>query len=476
MKKYIFALLAVSVLWSCQTDEEYEDLNRDPKNPTEVEPAFLFAGATTRLGDQMASPNVNRNIFRFVAQYLTATTYLDEPNFDLTNRNIPQNHWSILYRNVIFDLQDARQRVMDNQTMSEGEKNARLGQIEVVEVYAWHVLVDTFGNIPYTDALNPDETTLPTYDDALTIYQDLLSRLETAASNVQEGQGFTTADVIYGGDMSKWYKFANSLQLRLAMRLADSNPTISQQAAEAAVSRGVFEDNDDSATIEYLGNPPNTNPLWEDLVQSGRSDYVAANTLVDIMVELDDPRIDDYYAENLGEDVFIGGVYGANSPYADHTHINARFLDPTLPGILQDYAEVRFYLAEAAERGYSVPGTAEAHYEAAITASILYYGGTEAEANEYIAQPEVAYDSSEWRETIGTQFWIAMFDNPFQGWAVWRKYDAPALNLPGLTGNPIPLRYTYPVNEQNLNEANYEAASAAIGGDSQQTPLFWDVN
>ena len=77
---------------------------------------------------------------------------------------------------------------------------------------------------------------------------------------------------------------------------------------------------------------------------------------------------------------------------------------------------------------------------------------------------------------IGTQFWIAMYDNPVEGWAVWRKYDAPELNLPEETGNPVPLRFTYPVNEQNLNEANYTAASEAIGGDEQQTPIFWDVD
>lgn len=474
MKKYLLTILAASLMWSCYTDQEYENLNRDPKNPTEVSPAFLFTAATTRLGDHMARPNVNYNIFRFVSQYLTATTYLDEPNYDLTNRGIPQNQWDWLYRDVIFNLQDARNRVMADETLSEGEKNARLGQIEVIEVYAWHVLVDTHGDVPYTEAFDP-EITLPAYDDAFTIYQDLINRLGTAASNIQQGQGFSTADVIYSGNMDNWHKFANSLQLRLAMRLADSHPSVSQQAAEEAVTRGVFESNDDSATIDYLGNPPNTNPLWEDLVQSGRSDFIAANTIVDYMLELDDPRIDDYFDQNLGEDVYVGGVYGSNSPFADHTHINEQFRDPTHPGILQDYAEVEFYLAEAAERGYGVPGTAQEHYQEAVTASILYYGGTEAEAQDYLAQPEVAYDSSVWRERIGTQFWIAMFDNPFQGWSVWRKYDAPELNLPGLTGRPVPLRYTYPVPEQNLNEENYNAAASAIGGDTQQTPLFWDV-
>src|SRR5690606_8223637 len=144
--------------------------------------------------------------------------------------------------------------------------------------------------------------------------------------------------------------------------------------------------------------------------------------------------------------------------------------------ILQDYVEVEFYLAEAAQRGYNVPGTAEEHYNRAITASILFYGGTQAQASAYLAQSSVAYNAANWRESIGTQFWLAMFDNPFEGWSVWRKFDAPELAVSGLLQRPVPLRYTYPINEQNLNELNWEAASQAIGGDDQQTSLFWDVN
>lgn len=475
MKKYLLTFIALATLWSCQTDEQYENLNRDPKNPTQVRADFLFTSATVNLGDQMASPNVNLNIFRFLAQYLTATTYLDEPNYDLNNRNIPQNHWSVLYRNVIFNLQDAKNIVNENANLSEDEKRARIGQIEVVEVYAWHVLVDTFGDIPYSEALNAD-ITLPAYDDAATIYQDLISRLGSAGADLQAGQGFTGADVIYGGDMAKWQKFANSLRLRLAMRIADVNPSLSQQTAEDAISAGVFNSNDDSATIDYQSSPPNTNPLWSDLVQSGRSDYVAANTIVDIMNDLEDPRRDEYFRENLGEGEFVGGTYGASNSFPLFTHAGDRLHDPTNPGILQDYAEVEFYLAEAAARGYSTPMSAEDHYNAAITASIEYWGGTEAEAQAYLAQPEVSFNASNWREQIGTQFWIAMYDNPFQGWSVYRKFDAPEFNIAAMSELPVPRRYTYPVNEQNLNEANYNAASSAIGGDDQQTPLFWDVN
>ena len=80
--------------------------------------------------------------------------------------------------------------------------------------------------------------------------------------------------------------------------------------------------------------------------------------------------------------------------------------------------------------------------------------------------------AGDWRQKIGTQFWLAMYNRGFEGWTVWRKYDNPTFNLPAVTCNPVPTRYTYPVNEQNLNEANWSAASAAIGGDSQTTKII----
>lgn len=473
MKKYLLTCIALATLWSCQKDEQYENLNNDPKNPKNVSAGFLFTAATVSLSDQMQSPNVNLNIFRFISQYLTATTYLDEPNYDLNTRNIADNHWSELYRDVIFDLKDAKTRVQNNALLTEDERKARIGQIEVVEIYAWQILVDTYGDIPYTEALNIMEFPLPGYDDDAAIYEDLISRLTAVRENFQAGEGFSASDMIYHGDMVKWEKFANSLLLRMGMRLADVNPGLSQTAVNAAITGGVFESNTDNAIVVYAPTFPNTNPLWEDLVQSGRSDYVLANTIVDYMVSLSDPRMTTYFDDNLSGG-YSGGEYGASSAFSTHTHMGEAFYDPTIPGILLDYAEIQFYLAEAAQRGgYATTMTAEQHYDEAVTASILYWNGTTAEATTYLGQADVAYDGTP--EQLATQFWIAMFNNPFQGWSVWRKFDAPTLNVAAESGLPVPLRYTYPISEQNLNPTNYNAASSAIGGDEQQTPVFWDV-
>ena len=472
MKKYIVAITALVTLWSCQSDEKYEDLNRDPKNPTEVASDFLFTAATVSLGDYMASPNVNEPLYRFLGQYLTTTTYLDEPNYDFTARQNPDAVWSEYYRDVIFDLQDAKRIVMENPDLTQAEIDARLGQLEVIEVYTWHVLVDSFGDIPYTEAVQADEFPQPEYDDDAVIYEDLISRLNNANALLNAGNGYSSADVVFGGDMDKWVMFANSIKLRLGMRLQDVNPTLAQSTVEGAVADGILMSNDDNATIQYQSNDPNTNPLWEDLVQSGRSDFLISETITDYMNDLNDPRRMVYFDENV--DGYIGGDYGGSNNYGSFTHIGDPFLDPTREGILLDYAEVEFNLSRAAELGYNVGGSAESHYNNAISASMEYWGVSDSEIADYLAQPSVAYDGSVTQ--FATQFWIAMFDNPFEGWTTWRLYDAPTLNIPTDSGSDVPLRYTYPVDEQNLNNTNYIEAATAIGGDDTQTPIFWDIN
>ena len=477
MKNIILSVLTLVVLVSCQSDEAYENLNRDPKNPTQVEAEFLFNAATKSLYDQMTSTNVNTNVFRMLAQHWTETTYIDEANFNLNQRNITQSHWSEMYRNVLLDLTTARQNTNDDVDLTQAEKDTRNAQIEILMVYTWAQMVETFGDIPYSQALSPNEYVLPEYDDAATVYTDLLSRLTQTIPNITDS-GFGAADPIYGGDSAKWKKFGNSLLLRMGIRVADAPgmAALAQAAVQTAVSGGVFLSNADNADLEYAATTPNTNPVWVDLVQSGRQDFVIANTLVDVMNGLQDPRRPFYFDQNLGTGVYLGGPYGDNNSYSLYTHVGERMLDPTNPASLIDYSEVSFYLADAAERSLSgTPALAAGFYNDGITASFDYWGVSGVAA--YLAKSDVNYATATgtWKQKIGRQFWLAMYNRGYEAWTAWRTYDVPTLNLPVDSGLPVPTRYTYPVNEQNLNEANWSAASAAIGGDEQTTKLFWDV-
>jgi hypothetical protein len=472
MKNVTTILLSALLFVSCLSDEQYESYNQNPKQPTEVSSDLLFNFALKTLSDQMASANVNLNVFRYLAQYWTATTYPDEANFVFANRRIPQNHWSQLYRNVLLDLKSAKEFVEENPVLSETEKNTRNAQIEVLSVYCWQVLADSFGDIPYSQALNTVEYPLPAYDDAASIYEDLIARINAAIPELT-GTGFET-DNLYFGDLQAWQKFAASLKLRLGIRLADVNPDLASSTVESAFNTGVFTSNSDNASFAYLGIS-NPNPVWTDLVQSGRKDFVVANTIVDVMNTLEDPRRTVYFDDNLGPDTYIGGIYGANNTYENYTQIGPALLEPTTPASLMDFAEVSFYLAEASARGFNVGGTPEEYYNQAITASFDFWGVPDVAG--YLAQSAVAYDSAsgDWREKIGVQFWLAMYNRGFEGWTVWRTFDVPTLNLPAITESPVPTRYTYPINEQNLNEENWLNASEAIGGDRQTTRLFWDT-
>lgn len=487
MKKYIIALGIIAGFSSC-SDDYYESLNVDQTNPSDVPASFLLTSATTSLFDQMVSTNVNINPFRYFSQYFTATTYVDEPNYDLNTRNISGNHWNELYNDVLFDLEDAKKKiqaieVVAGDAYTQEIKNNQLAIIEILQIYAWQVLVDTFGNVPYTEALQALENVFPAYDDAATIYSDLITRI-TAAINMIDvsSSGFGGDDIIFSDNMSAWKKTAASLKLRLGVQLIDVNPSLAQSTISQALSSGVFASNADNFVIQYLATQPYNNPLYDDLVLSGRSDFVPANTITDYMNDLNDPRREIYFDENItdedGNVVYQGGIYGASNSFRRTTHLGTPLYTATLPGDLLDYAEVEFMLAEAAAKGISVSGTVESHYNAGVLASMEYWGVSADDANAYLASSDVAWSSAPGtvKEKIAKQFWIAMFNRGMEGWNLWRRLDAPTLNIAAQSQRPVPTRFTYPLSEVTINGANYDAAVAAMGGDEQTTKLFWDVN
>lgn len=479
MKKYIITIGLASLFFSC-SDEHYEGLNNDPVNPSDVPAGLLVNAATESLFDQMVNTNVNQNIFRLISQYWNETTYVTETNYDLDTRNVNGNIWNELYTDVLYDLKDAKNKVDNDASLLAEEKANQKAVIGLLEVYTWQILVDTFADVPYTEALMGTENPSPAYDDAASIYADLLVRVDESINTISESsEGFSPDfDVIYSGDMSKWKKFGASLKLRLAMQLTDVNSSVASAAIVEAVNTGVFTSNADNFTIPYTSGQPTNNPLWDDLEASGRTDFVAANTVVDYMNPLNDPRRPMYFQQNLGDGIYVGGEYGNPTNFDLHTHVGAIFYTPDYPGTLLDYSEVEFLLAEAVERGIAVGGTAESHYNAGILSSMEFWGVSSSDATAYLAQSDVAYGtaSGTWKEKIGKQFWLAMYNRGFEGWQVWRRLDAPVLNVAATTGTPVPFRYTYPALERNLNADNYNAAASAIGEDKLTTKLFWDVN
>ncbi|PKV50105.1 SusD-like starch-binding protein associating with outer membrane [Aquimarina sp. MAR_2010_214] len=484
MKKILILITAV-IIASCS--DNLESLNENIKDPSSVPGETLFTGAQKNLVDQVVDLNVNNNNTKLWAQYLQETTYLQESQYDQVTRTIPATHWSVLYKDVLKDLDEAAKVIEETQyslpTDIETKAN-KLQVIEILTVYTYSILVETFGNVPYAEALDIDDL-LPTYDEGETVYKTLIERLTVTINALDTSKGsFGLADNIYGGDTSLWKKFAASLKLRMGILLSDVDNAFAKTTVEDAVTSGVFTSRADNANFTYLAAAPNTNPIHNNLVLSGRNDFVAAVTIVDMMNTLNDPRRPLYFLEVPGTGNYIGGGIGMTSDFDSHSHVSAQVEAATTPGVILDYAEVEFLLAEAAARTFAVGGTAKSHYDIAVVESIESWGGSNADAMTYLAQPTVDYDTAlaastattPWKEVIGNQKWIALFNRGLEAWTSIRLLDFPTLATPDKPKSGFPNRYTYPVIEQTLNPTNWTAGSAAIGGDLAETKLFWDLN
>lgn len=486
MKKLIYALGILILTISCNEDS-LTNLNKDEKNPSVVPAYTLFTNAIKTTADQVTNTNVNRNIFRLVNQQWTETTYLDESNYEWTTRKISDNHWNAIYAGPLADLNQAKIYLTNDVILANDPdfatktivKKNQLILIDILTVYNFQILVDTFGDVPYTEALQGSADYLPTYTPAKEIYLDLIKRLSNDVANIDvNNAAFGTADVIYSDNLNQWVKFANSIKLKLGVNLKSAGDAIADATITSAITGGLIDSNADNAKVAYMLDLPNTNPLYVDMVFSGRHDFVPAQPFVDALNTLADPRRTAYFAKN--KTPYVGGVVGTKNSYGSFTHVSDKIQAPEFSATLLDYAEVQFLLAETAERGIATAGSADTHYTTAITASMEDWGVIPADIATYLAKPSVAYATAvgTWQEKIGTQAWYAMFNRGFEGWTFTRRLNFPVLNAPATAApaakGQVPVRMTYPIREQTLNPTNYKAAATAVGGDFLYTPLFWD--
>lgn len=444
-----------------------------------------------------------------LAQYWSSNQYSDESRYAFRS-SISNNYWLFFYagRGSVTGstpngggMQDLNEIIRlntefpDQNAGSFGTNNNQIAVARALKVWIMQIVTDTWGYAPYSQALQIDEFPNPAYDSQEEIYRTFLTQLTDANNQIELAGAGPAGDAVYGGDMALWKKFVNSLKLRVAMRMADVDPTAAAAAVAEAVAAGVMESNDDSALFPYLPSAPNNNPLNEDF--KTRNDFAVSNVLVQKLQELNDPRLG-FYAQPTANSVaagtpeYVGEVYGLDEIKAAATQDDAvsqrssRVVAADAPGVYMQYAEVAFLLAEAVERGF-IGGSAAEYYNQGVTASMNYWndGSVDAAGIEaYLAQPTVAYDAQiaageAWRNVIGEQKWLSLYMQGIEAWSEYRRLDFGILQAPAdgpLEGNGIPLRLIYPLDEQSANEVSYDAAVAAQGPDELDTRLWWDVN
>jgi hypothetical protein len=491
MNKNIFLLagLAIAIAFTGCT-KGFEDLNTNPNEPSSVSPGFLLTASQKRIMDEMNDSFWGSRRGMQLPQYWASNQYSNESRYAFRTE-VTNASWRDFYAGPLQDLQT----IVDLNTDSPddvsgfGSNGNQIAVAKLLQAWTYQMMTDAWGPIPMTEALQGGENKTPAYDDQATVYAGILTLIDDAMNAMDDGAG-PQGDQVYGGNMMMWEKFANTLKLRVAMRMSDVAPDQAKGVGEAALSGGmIIAANEENAQFPYINAAPNNHPVNEDY--KTRNDFAASNTMVDWLTAMNDPRLGVYFNPAANTGTFIGEVYGLSEDSAavtDFDDVSQRgdaILAGDFPGIFFDAAQTHFLCAEAAERGWAgTPLDAEGHYNAAVTLSMQWWGLTDTDAiNAYLGQADVAYATApgDWKQKIGSQKWAALYMQGHEAWAEYRRLDAPTLNPcaeGALDGNgDVPSRFYYPLDEQTLNNDSWAAGVALLGGpDGQDTKLWWDVN
>ena len=310
MKRLSIITIAASVLLGSCVKNMSTTLNVDPKSSPSATAAGLFTDGELNLVNTYNTTSVSVAPFRVISQEWAENSYVYEANYNFANYNSPGGFWQALYVNSIHNLDLAKQQFPNNWPGSAAGLNNCLIITDLLEVYGYYMAMATYGNVPYTQAENP-AVPFPVFDDAKTIYADLLTRVDTCIAdlNLTDGTAMGSADQIYHSDLTAWLKFAASLKLKMAMLNAANDPTTTAKKVNEAVATGVFTSNADNALFNYdQSSPTNSSPLWQALEYSGRHDFGPAQLLVNTMVGWNDPRLPQYFTMYQG--AYVGGAPG----------------------------------------------------------------------------------------------------------------------------------------------------------------------
>lgn len=484
---------------ACNTDN-ITSANRNPNNPTDAPAGALFTGAVaSSVGRWLGGYDFGQ--VEILVQQLAETTYPQEDEYVNLQADRTQTWFNNSYTT---DLINFRKVIAKGNAASQA---GVFGPPMVMQTWEFDYLTDTFGDVPYSQAAKADSgITTPKYDAQKDIYAGFFTTLasaETAMAGDASGDpGLGSADPIYGGNLSAWREFGNSLRARLAMRLVNVDPTTASAQLQAAFSDpgGVFQSNSDNAKLVWPGDGVSDNP-WSVTMQT-RDDRRMSRTMMNIMVPENDPRVPVFSQPVVDSTIYPNGYGGMpNGLSQDSAGKWFRFASrpgtifysgttsygtfgtsagAKTPSYLMTYAELMFIRAEAAARGLGglSAGEAGADYNAAITASMNQWGITDPTAiGNFLAQPSVAYQGGvAGLKQIAVQKWIALYTDGGQAWSNWRRTCQPSTVVPGPSTivNFVPRRFFYSITEQSVNGANLAAAITAQGPDNFGTRIYWD--
>ena len=472
MKKIVYLFIASLAFSLASCDKDFEEINQSQNQSLVTDPNLLLTYAIIENQNILYNNQVGGDMGLCWAQQWSKVQYNDEEKY-IPRRGVMSNLYDILYVNVISES-----RAAYDFAGAAGNTNLQ-GVALVMQANAFQILTDVYGPVPFTEAVTPG-VYKPVFDSEEVVYDGILAYLDEAEMMFANGTGeFTTsADLVYGGDISKWRKFAASLKLKALMRISSKRNVGAE--VQALVNSGLlFNSNGDTAQMGYTANAPDANPIYESIVDGGRKEYKMTTVLIEALTNTADPRLPVYASVN-NAGLYVGNIPGVENSgnYNGFSSPGAFYLNPTLPGIFLTNAQVQFLLAEAASKGFIAGGidTAREYYLAGIRANMAVNGVSSAATETYIAQSGIDFfTTAQANQRIGYQTWLALYGQGIEAWTEWRRTGFPALSpVVDAAIAQIPSRFYYSTNSQNTNNANYTAAAAMLSnGDTMLSKVWW---
>lgn len=470
--KYILGLAGAAVILSSCT-KQLEDINKNPNESESVQPDYLLSNGIKTNVDTYWGTDAAMETSLLYVQYWAKIQYTDPDRYIPAATSI-QAVWNNFYAQGVADFTKLVE-------LGDTLHNPNYKAVGIImRSWIFQVLTDLYGDVPYTQTGKIEQYLTPQYDQQRDVYLGLLAELKTAAGLITPAENPIAGDILYNGNMLKWKKFANSLRLRIALRISDKEFNAAKAVFDeiGADNSNLITDNADNAQLIYLASP-NQNPVAKN--RETRNDYRISKSVVDKLNTLNDPRLSIYGALPRDTNRIVGVTNGLPTDSASRlgfnktSDIGAVFTATTAPAVLFNAAELWFIKAEAAQVGL-LSGDAAALYTQAVTTSLKQYNVSDLNVAAYLAQPSVVYNPANYKQSIGDQKWLALFGEGLEGFAEWRRLDYPKLPpaYAGTLGGKVPLRLTYPSSEQALNGVNYKAAVAHQGADQLTTRLWFD--
>jgi len=470
MKNYIIIFLALFLV-SC---DDYLDINQDPNRATTADPGPIFTGVITQYSTNRVidlGPALSTATQAWSGGgSLGAGVFTNPENYTFSIFTTG-NTWRAYYREMQKNISLA---IRGAEELNDNNAQAQAKIMRALTYYSTTVL---WGDVPYTEAVDvdfsiPEIVTLnPSFDPQEQVLAGVVTELDEALALIDgpTSNSISASDLIYGGNMDLWAKFARSLKFRTLMTMVDADPSVAADISKMITEGNMIGSSEENAEFPFFDQAGNRNPFWGTLnTFAGGANffYFAGERMVEVMTSKDDPRVDAYFAPYPGggspEDV-VGAPPGVTNigfiPWVLTTASpgTTELVRPSAPDVLFSYSEQMFLEAEAIARGLAPGGMSEAdaRLRAGITAAMEGFNIPAEDIEAYLGSSipkldEISEDDA--LTLIAEEIFVDCVIRPLEHFVHWRRTERLGLEVPAqaVTTN-ILRRLPYPPDELSAN-------------------------